>query len=121
MGNKEESATQASNLAPSLDRIFDLLSSTRRRQILYYLHNQSEGVATIDELVEYVVVQEPEQWADAHPHEREVETALHHVHLPKLIEYGVLEYDPRSQTVRYWSQPSLEEWLEHAYHKECRL
>ncbi|AEH35352.1 hypothetical protein Halxa_0713 [Halopiger xanaduensis SH-6] len=49
---------------------------------------------------------------------RQIRTELQHVHLPKLEDAGVLEHDPRSETVRYWTQPSLEEWLEHAYHKE---
>jgi hypothetical protein len=43
---------------------------------------------------------------------------LQHIHLPKLEDAGILEQDPRSETVRYWSQPSVEEWLEHAQHKE---
>jgi len=43
---------------------------------------------------------------------------LQHIHLPKLEDAGILEQDPRSETVRYWGQPSVEEWLEHAQHKE---
>jgi len=43
---------------------------------------------------------------------------LRHSHLPKLEDAGLVEYDSRSETVRYWSQPSLEELLEHVRHKE---
>jgi len=40
-----------------------------------------------------------------------VAIALHHVHLPKLAEGGVIDYDPRSETVRYCGRPDRERLL----------
>ncbi|WP_207587890.1 DUF7344 domain-containing protein [Halomontanus rarus] len=101
---------------PSLDLVFDLLADQRRRYALYYLYESTDGVATVDEIATHVVsLEDQSQVDDPQSH---VITALRHVHLPKLEDAGVLEHDTRSQTVRYWSQPSLEEWLEHAQHKE---
>jgi hypothetical protein len=109
--------------APSLDLVFDLLSNRRRRYALYYLYEQPDGVATVDELADNVVAIERRTSSsdpDVGPDElrQTVHTELQHVHLPKLADAGTLEHDGRSDTVRYWTQPSLEEWLEHAYHKE---
>ncbi|WP_449405037.1 DUF7344 domain-containing protein [Halegenticoccus soli] len=38
--------------------------------------------------------------------------------LPKLAAAGVVEYDSRSGMVRYVSRPVVEEWVEHARHRE---
>ena len=103
--------------APSLDVVFDALADRRRRYTLYYLHGISDGVATIDDISASVLAREPTP-DDPDEHSRRVKTALQHVHVPKLEDLGVVEYDPRSETVRYWSQPALEEWLEHAQHRE---
>ncbi len=47
-----------------------------------------------------------------------IETALEERHLPKLIEAHVIDYDDRTDTVRYCGQPSLEKWIEHAEFEE---
>ncbi|ELY65795.1 hypothetical protein C490_13486 [Natronobacterium gregoryi SP2] len=113
---------------PSLDCVFDLLSDRRRRYALYYLHERDDGVATIDELTNYVAALEARVDSDSETgtesegaeadRKQRIRTELQHVHLPKLEEVGVLEQDQRSETARYWTQPSIEEWLEHARHKE---
>ncbi|WP_255167416.1 DUF7344 domain-containing protein [Natrononativus amylolyticus] len=112
-----QSASATTTAAPSLDVVFDTLADRRRRYALYYLHDVSDGVATIDDVSSYIVARENSEH-DPADHRRHVMTALRHVHVPKLEDLGVVEYDSRSETVRYWSQPTLEEWLEHARHKE---
>ncbi|WP_339103012.1 hypothetical protein [Haloterrigena salinisoli] len=133
-----ESTELTAEVTPSLDLIFELLSNRRRRYALYHLHDQSDGVATMEELTDAVVSRQylesnadrtaetdrPEADADADAdcdlenRRRRVRMELQHTHLPKLEDAGVLEHDHRSEMVRYWNQPSLEEWLEHARHKE---
>ncbi len=106
---------------PSLDLIFDLLSNRRRRYTLYCLSERVDGVAAVDELVDAVVRLEAEAEdvsREFDEHRKTVRAELRHSHLPKLADTSLLEHDRRSETVRYWNQPSLEEWLEHAKHKE---
>ncbi|NGM69266.1 hypothetical protein G6M89_09640 [Natronolimnobius sp. AArcel1] len=108
---------------PSLDQVFDLLSNRRRRYALYHLYEQDDGVATTTALTNRVaelevVAEQTHTTEVTDEFITAVRTDLQHVHLPKLEDAGVLEHDHRSETVRYWTQPSLEEWLEHAYHKE---
>jgi hypothetical protein len=43
----------------------------------------------------------------------EFATELVETHLPRLDAAGVVDYDDRSDTVRYWGQPTVEKWLEH--------
>lgn len=61
------------------------------------------------------------QLAEDEPEDGEhgdIVTALRERHLPRLIEACVVDFDERSETVRYHGQPSLEEWIEHAEFKE---
>jgi hypothetical protein len=45
------------------------------------------------------------------PDHREcIYAGLHHNHLPRLAEAGLIDYDPRSQTIRNWEEPSLVQW-----------
>lgn len=116
MGKTEREPTAVETMsAPSLDLVFDLLSVRRRRYALYHLADQDDGIATFDELVDSIHTREDEGGDD---NRLQIQTALQHVHLPRLEDAGILEYDARSDTVRYWEQPTLEEWLEHAHHKE---
>ncbi|RQG91217.1 hypothetical protein EA462_04295 [Natrarchaeobius halalkaliphilus] len=120
---KRESATLRAEMTPSLDLVFDLLSNRRRRYALYCLYDQPDDAATIEDVTETVVSLEtrdtgPEPRSEIDEQKRQIRTELQHVHLPKLENAGVLEHDQRSGTVRYWTQPTLEEWLEHARHKE---
>ncbi|APW98360.1 hypothetical protein CHINAEXTREME_11395 [Halobiforma lacisalsi AJ5] len=124
------SAVRTADVTPSLDRVFDLLSDRRRRYALYYLNDRGDGVATVGELTDHIAALESREDStggesastggpETESERKEgIRTELRHVHLPKLAEIGVVEHDQRSDTVRYWSQPSLEEWLEHAEHKE---
>ncbi|QCS42453.1 hypothetical protein [Natrinema versiforme] len=133
MREREGEATAVTGDAtPSLDLVFELLSNSRRRYALYYLNDRPAGVATVENLAENVIAlertidgdegdtAEPITVADSAAGQTGVRTELQHIHLPKLEDAGILEHDQRSETVRYWSQPSLEEWLEHAHHKEIK-
>ncbi|MGQ3413287.1 DUF7344 domain-containing protein [Natrinema sp. LN54] len=127
-----EAAAVTGDATPSLDLVFELLSNSRRRYALYYLNDRPDGVATVENLAENVIAlertidgdegdtAEPITVADSAAGQTGVRTELQHIHLPKLEDAGILEHDQRSETVRYWSQPSLEEWLEHAHHKEIK-
>ncbi|WP_436344395.1 DUF7344 domain-containing protein [Natronorubrum sp. FCH18a] len=141
---EREPAKITAEVTPSLDLIFDLLSNRRRRYALYYMHDQPDGVATLDELANAIVALQgtdsseesaianeasatasetdtsdaADSDTDCDQRRLQVRTELQHTHLPKLEDAGVLDHDQRSETVRYWNQPSLEEWLEHAKHKE---
>ena len=82
------------------DAVCEALADPLRREVLSTLHEQDD-VASVSSLVD-----EMGALADEPSGER-VEVALHHVHLPKLDELGVVEFDEQNDTVRYQEDPLL--------------
>lgn len=113
------SLTRYSSVTADLNTIFDLLSAARRRYLLYYLMELDTEVAEFEAAVDAVYKQEVNSTDSGdHATREEVRLDLHHMQIPKLVEAGVVDFDPRHGTIRYADQPALEEWVEHAHHKE---
>ncbi|MGQ3411062.1 DUF7344 domain-containing protein [Natrinema sp. LN54] len=82
----------------SIDLSFAALSDPCRRSLCRYaMRTGTESVASED-LVDYVIERAPET-GSAEPDRRAVETELRHVHLPKLDEAGMVDYDRQSGVV----------------------
>ena len=91
----------------TLDTVFDCLRHPRRRFVLYYLRECE--VVTMDELAEQIAAQEtdtPPEEVDA-DQRKPIETNLVHVHLPKLADTLIIEYDRRSNTIRHTELPQV--------------
>lgn len=78
-----------------VDRAYRALTHPLRRAVLSLLHGSADPKTTLDALSERIAT----QFEDAS--EARIRSALHHVHLPKLRELGLVEYDERSGEVRY--------------------
>lgn len=95
------------SLGPVPDEHFDLLTDDRRRTLLSVLEDLQEErtgpvTITVEELAR--AVSERERQESAHgldEDERRLVLSLHHRHLPRLDDAGVVEYDPFDETVRY--------------------
>lgn len=81
--------------AVAVDQMFQILSNAQRRFALYYLRDRKR--ATFEELATVLVgwlTAREDQTAVATPtNRRTVEVGLHHVHLPELVNYGLVTYD----------------------------
>lgn len=99
----------------SLDDVFGLLAERRRRFALHALLDAEQGAIDCETLAETVAAREAEADGEYESPERRarVAAALHDVHLPKLDDAGVVDYDTRSGAVRYWGHPVVEEYLLH--------
>lgn len=75
----------------SLNLVFELLVAERRRYALYVLFRRA-GPVEFSTLAEEVAALEGASTD-------RVAAALHNVHLPKLVDTGVAEYDPEDGTV----------------------
>lgn len=85
----------------TLDASFALLAAARRRYALAYLAGRSHPVALAD-LAEAVAVREHGDPIAAipDPEVRRIYLSLYHLHVPKLAEAGVIEYDPDRKAIR---------------------
>lgn len=90
-----------------LTRIFGALSHRRRRYVVYYLRDEEE--ATVTELARIVVAAERGIPREEVPEDalEPVKTDLVHTHLPKLEDFKITEYDPRSEAVCYTHRPNV--------------
>jgi DNA-binding transcriptional ArsR family regulator len=92
-----------------LDALFEALGDAQRRQILGYLDATDDDVAAYSDLIEHVA--DDSGGESAADHDR-IAVSLHHNHLPKLADAGIVEYDARSETVRYRGGPAVSDWLD---------
>jgi predicted transcriptional regulator len=76
---------------------FDLLRDARRRGVLYTV--MQNGRTSVSELARRIAAWQSAE-GDESPDAVTVETSLVHVHLPKLDDAGVIEYDHEERTVR---------------------
>jgi hypothetical protein len=100
--------------APMVDDVFELLADWRRRAVVLYFAGGDESAATVDTLATAVAQRGMGRDGLAVASVSAVRTDLVEVHLPRLDEKGVLDFDARSESVHYWGQPTLEKWAEHA-------
>lgn len=86
--------------ALSASDVFDMLSNTRRRYVLYHLREQGE--ASVRELSRRIAAWENdvELSGVTSKQRKRVYTALHQTHLPRLDDNSVVEYDRDRGEVR---------------------
>jgi DNA-binding transcriptional ArsR family regulator len=82
------------------DDVFEILSSPRRRYLLYYLRQRQEPVE-LTALAEHVAAWENGVDTDdlTTQERKRVYVSLYQTHVPKLDEAGIVEYDPESGMV----------------------
>lgn len=96
MSSDPETATDISQ-----DLVFDLLSSHRRRMVLYYLKQRGEPV-TVREISEAIASMENEVPIEelTRQQQKRVYVSLYQTHLPKLSQAGVINYDREAGKVQ---------------------
>lgn len=106
-GGQAEFTLESDGGRVPVDELLECLANSRRRMILYHL--QDEEIADLEDLSQQVIAQEEEMSPEEVPAEeaQTVQTQLIHRHLPKLQGARVIEFDQRSQTVRYSDPPRI--------------
>jgi len=94
VNNYTQNMSQADSHGLTQDIAFDLLSSPRRRYVISYLQ-QHGGPVELGTLAEDVAAWENEVPVDelTSKQKKRVYVSLYQTHVPKLEEYGVVEYD----------------------------
>ncbi|EMA59352.1 DUF7344 domain-containing protein [Halorubrum lipolyticum] len=79
------------------DEVFEVLSSSRRRQILYHLHRRG-GRADLRALARDTATDETDEPVDSDVVKR-FYISLYQTHIPKLEQVGLVRYDGDEKTV----------------------
>lgn len=97
VANAVEAVLDDEEATLSEDVVADALADPRRRVLLAYL-DECEFPVPREELAEQIAA--AEGGADVSTERRrEIEIGLHHAHLPRLDDAGIVEYDRRSDMV----------------------
>ncbi|WP_435152392.1 DUF7344 domain-containing protein [Haladaptatus sp. DFWS20] len=94
----------------SPETIARVLENRQRRAICRVLSGGS-NITTLDELVDALSERESDA-ADTELDRESIALQLHHIHLPLLEDIGLIEYEHRCETVRYWGHSEIECRLE---------
>lgn len=96
-----------------LTTVFRLLSRSRRRQVLYVLRER-DGAVPVERLAELLARDDDAGGPDGGSRDdtarERVESALRHVHLPKLTAAGAVEREADG-SVRYAAGDALDGWV----------
>lgn len=91
----------------SLDALLDILANERRRCLLEYLWSQSGEVGSFEAATKHILTKMSRKHG-YQPNHEDIQVELQQHHLPKLADAGIIEYDVRSQTIRYRKNERLE-------------
>lgn len=94
-------------LPASLDTLLEILAEPRRRYALEYFWNHSDKVASFEVVTSYILGQLAENREEV-PEFDELQIALQHHHIPKMADAGLVDYDTRSQEIRYYENERFE-------------
>lgn len=105
------------------EEVLRAVAHGRRRQILEWLRHNGDGEASIEELadglrgrdapsIDSVVGGIGVQNARSTEDGDRLRISVHHVHLPKLTEHGLVDYDPVDGTVQYRADERVERLLD---------
>jgi len=75
---------------------FDLFTPEYCQAVFQYFEQHATETATVTDLDAYISAQH-----QSDEDETGIAISLHHSTLPRLADTGLIEYDPRSHTVRY--------------------
>lgn len=93
---------------PGLDATLNLLAAGDRREILRGFRQEAAGETTIDDLAKRLAANDLVTETDS----KQLSIQLYHTHMPKLDDFGLVEFDPERGTVRYQPNEPVEQVLD---------
>jgi len=91
----------------TLDNTLRLIADERRRDMLYALENSDSDSFTYGEVIDEVIG----GGEDVEDYREQLRVEMTHVHLPKMEENGLVEYDDRSEVINYDPDEEIRELL----------
>ena len=90
-----------------IDEIHNLLNDPYRRDLIQILQNDENLVVTFDELLTTLAEMRTNHSAESIETD-EIALRLVHIHIPHLIDAGVLDYDTKTEEIRYYRNEIVE-------------
>jgi hypothetical protein len=92
--------------AREVNKLLETLADPHRRELILYFESRSQTETdSLEAVVSHIDDRMPSTG------QAEIETALHHTHLPKLMDRGWVDYDQRQDTIRYQGHEDAEQRL----------
>ena len=97
-----------------IGEVFEILKNERRRMVIEYLKNQDDGQATLDVVAEHIAA--VENGVDvsqiSSSQRKRVYIGLYQCHLPKMDEYGVVDYEKSRGTIELQDISQFDKYLD---------
>ena len=100
----------------SLDEHLKLVANPVRRRLLCELRKRNNKQTTTVELVAVLRHDGRLEVNNRSFGREELAIQVHHVHLPKLADLGVIDFDPEQGSVKYYADNQLEKLLDSIQH-----
>lgn len=96
-----------------IGEVFELLKNERRRRVITYLKEQDDGVARLNDLAEHIAALENEiDVAQLSSSQRKrVYIGLYQCHLPKMHDFGVVEFQKNRGIITLRDTTQLDPYL----------
>jgi hypothetical protein len=99
--------------------VFKVLSLQSCRYLIYYFLAASDSSVPIEDVVTGIqTLAAHESTQPSLVDDNSLKSLLIERAIPQLEQLDVVEYDSRSRSVRYYQQPFIEEYAEHAAYQE---
>lgn len=93
--------------------IFELLKNERRRRVIRFLNEQEDGVTTLNVLAEHIAALENDIDVSqlSSSQRKRVYIGLYQCHLPKMDEYGVVDFQKNRGIITLKNTAQIERYL----------
>lgn len=111
-GEPRKSGDESVNL--SAGEVFELLKNERRRRVIHYLKTRGDRTASLSRLATHIAALENnvDETQVSTDQRRRVYISLYQLHLPKLENYGVVEFHQESGSVSLEETGRIDHYLD---------
>jgi hypothetical protein len=95
-----------------LDACLRLVADRHRRLAIHHLRHETNGATTVDDLVDQMHRRASDAKNGPLQEREALAIQLHHTHLPKLADHGVVDFEHTTGAVRYHPDEQVETVLD---------
>jgi hypothetical protein len=106
-----------------IGKIFEILKNERRRRVIEFLTEQENEATTLSAVAEHIAAQEndTEVTQITSSQRKRVYIGLYQCHLPKMDDYGVIDYQQSRGTIELQNVSQIERYLEEPERSNSQL